>query len=229
MHKGFKFQYLIISTLFIVSFSACTIPQEGQITTKSGKLPILGRPEIVTSKVNGELKVDTIAHQVADFSFLNQDSVWINNDSLAGKIYVADFFFTSCPTICPLMKKQMLRVYDAFSENDHVKILSHTIDPAHDSVAVLREFSEALGVESSKWHFLTGDKDEIYQLGEKSYMVTAGADKDAPGGYIHSGAFLLVDTERHIRGVYDGTMKEQVDQLIIDIRKLLDEEYGNNK
>lgn len=225
MHNSFK-TYWFISAVF-TALSACTVATE-QIA-ETPKLPYLGRPDIVTNKIGGELKIDTIAHQVADFAFLNQDSVWITNNSLKGNIYVADFFFTSCPTICPIMKKQMLRVYEEFAKNDTVKIVSHTIDPAHDSVAVLKEFSDALGVDSKKWYFLTGDKDEIYQIGEKSYMVTAGADKDAPGGYIHSGAFLLVDSDRHIRGVYDGTMKEQVDQLIIDIRKLLDEEYQSQK
>ncbi|SHJ68193.1 protein SCO1/2 [Reichenbachiella agariperforans] len=194
--------------------------------TKKKELPILGRPTITTQVIENQTVIDTISHKIADFSLLNQDSLQITNSSLAGKIYVADFFFTSCPTICPVMKKQLLRVYERYLEDDRIMIVSHSIDPTYDNVNVLSDYSDALGVISDKWHFLTGDQDEIYQLGEKSYMVTAGADEDAPGGYIHSGAFLLVDTNRQIRGVYDGTMKEQVDQLIIDIDILLDEEFG---
>lgn len=222
MHKEFGVRLTLIICL-AVTISSCSLQKSSEKA-----LPKLGRPEVVVNKVDGKEVMDTIPHRIADFSFLNQDSSIVNNESLAGKIYVADFFFTSCPTICPKMKKQLLRVYDQFVDNDTVMIVSHSIDPKHDSVAVLREFSKALGVSNKKWHFLTGDKEEIYQLGEKSYMVTAGADKDAPGGYIHSGAFLLVDSDRRIRGVYDGTVPEQVDLLILDIRTLLNEEYHRN-
>lgn len=222
MHNKFRAQNALLIVL-IALIGACTLEHKSE-----KQLPILGRPEITIKEVNGEKVMDTIPHRVADFSFVNQDSSIITNESIKDKIYVADFFFTSCPTICPKMKKQLLRVYDQFIDNDTVMIVSHSIDPKHDSVAVLREFSQALGVSSKKWHFLTGDKDAIYQLGEKSYMVTAGADKDAPGGYIHSGAFLLVDSDRRIRGVYDGTVPEQVDQLMLDIRTLLNEEYHSN-
>ncbi len=189
------------------------------------KLPILGRSEITMKQVNGAEVPDTVYHTIADFRFLNQDSAWVTNESLDGKIYVADFFFTSCPTICPIMKTQMVRIYEEFEASPDVVLLSHSIDPEHDTVAVLRDFAERLGVKSSKWHFLTGDKDAIYDLGETSYMVVAGEDDTAPGGFIHSGAFLLVDKQRRIRGVYDGTVKEEVDQLIKDIR-LLQKEYN---
>lgn len=187
------------------------------------KLPILGRSEITMKQVNGAEVPDTIYHTIAGFRFLNQDSSWISNETFDGKVYVADFFFTSCPTICPIMKTQMIRVYEEFRNNPEVALLSHTIDPEHDSVAVLREFAERLGVDSNTWHFVTGNKDDIYELGETSYMVVAGEDESAPGGYIHSGAFLLVDKQRRIRGVYDGTVKEDVDQLINDIKLLLKE------
>lgn len=192
------------------------------------ELPVLGRKKIVEKEVDGKMVMDTVDHQVADFAFFNQDSVLITNDSFKGQIYVSDFFFTSCPTICPKMKKQMLRVYDKYEKSPEVAILSHTIDPSHDNVQVLNEYAEALGVESSKWHFVTGDEDTIYELGEKSYMVTAGADEEAPGGYIHSGAFLLVDDLGRIRGVYDGTMEEQVDLLLDDMDVLLNELSAKN-
>ena len=120
----------------------------------------------------------------------------------------------------------MLRIYDEYESNPEVAILSHTIDPKHDTVAVLRDYAERLGVSSTKWHFVTGDQDDIYEISESSYMVTAAEDSNEPGGYIHSGAFLLVDKERRIRGVYDGTVPEQVDLLIKDINRLLKETQG---
>ncbi len=182
-------------------------------------LPILGPKD--TRIVNGQ--VDTVYHQIPAFRFLNQDSVWVTEKDLAGKIYVADFFFTSCPTICPKMKTQLLRIYDRYASNDDVRILSHSIDPLFDTPHVLHQYAERLQVKAPKWNMLTGDKAKIYQLGEKSYMVTAQEDKNEVGGFVHSGAFLLVDKNRHIRGIYDGTKEEEVNHLIEDIEILLNE------
>ena len=187
----------------------------------SFELPVLGRPKIVTREVNGEMISDTLSHRIDRFSFVNQDSVIVTNDTFKDKIYVADFFFTSCPTICPVMKQQMLRVYDKYREEDQLAILSHTIDPEYDTVGLLSDYASRLGVSSDKWHFVTGEKDEIYEIGESSYMVVANEDENAPGCFIHSGAFLLVDQQGQIRGVYDGTLEEQVDLLIKDISRLL--------
>ena len=154
---------------------------------------------------------------------MNQDSTLVTPTSLEGKIYVTDFFFTSCPTICPVMKTQLMRVYDKIENDTDVMIVSHTIDPEHDDVALLNSYAYNLGVSSSHWQFLTGDRDSIYALAQ-TYMVIANEDADAPGGFIHSGAFLLLDKQRRIRGVYDGTEKDQVDLLMKDI-DLLRKEY----
>ncbi|WP_258103765.1 SCO family protein [Marinoscillum sp. MHG1-6] len=187
---------------------------------KNFELPVLGRPEIIEKEVNGKIVKDTVEHTISDFSFVDQNGDTITNETFQNQVYIADFFFTSCPTICPIMKREMLRVYEAYENNPEVAILSHTIDPKHDSVAVLKAFAEQLGVKAEKWHFVTGNQDSIYTIGETSYMVVANDDPNAPGGYIHSGAFLLVDKKRRIRGVYDGTVPEQVDLLIADIKKL---------
>lgn len=186
----------------------------------SFELPVLGQYEVVEKTVDGKTLYDTIPHTIADFQFLDQDSNMVTNETLKDQVYVADFFFTSCPTICPVMKQQMLRVYEAYKDHPEVAILSHTIDPQHDTVVLLKDFAEKLGVPSDKWHFVTGDKDAIYEIGETSYMVVANEDADAPGGFIHSGAFLLIDQQRRVRGVYDGTVPEQVDILINDIKRL---------
>jgi protein SCO1/2 len=206
---------LIILILAVVLMFSCS--------SKNDRLPILGRKEIKNVTFEGKIRADTVYHTIRDFSFTNQNGETITQDSFKDKIYVADFFFTTCPTICPIMKTQMLRVYEKFKDNPEVMILSHTIDPKYDSVAVLHEFAERLGVTGNMWQFVTGDQDEIYDIGQNSYMVTAREDPGEPGGYLHSGAFLLVDKERRIRGIYDGTVEEKVDILMKDIERLLKE------
>jgi protein SCO1 len=204
-------------------FTACTSND-----TNENTLPIYGEREAVERKVDGKTVVDTVYHQIPDFAFVNQDSQQVTNQTFAGKIYVTDFFFTTCPTICPKMKSQMLRVYEKYKDNPNVILLSHTIDPQHDSVAVLNEYAERLGVKADKWHFVTGDKDNIYDVAQK-YLVSAMEDKQEAGGFVHSGAFVLVDENRHIRGVYDGTDPEQVDRLLNDIPVLLNEKKNGKK
>lgn len=175
-------------------------------------LPILGYRYVN----NG----DTVYHRIAPFQFVDQDSARVTQETVQGKIYVADFFFTSCRTICPIMKTQMLRVYDVTKSMDDVLILSHTIDPEYDTVALLRDFAARLGVESHKWHFVTGVKDSIYKIAQTSYFATAMEDKSEPDGFIHSGAFLLIDRLGRIRGKYDGTKELDVNKLIADIKRL---------
>lgn len=166
---------------------------------------------------------DTVYHKIAPFSFTDQDSNVITNDTFRDKIYVADFFFTTCRTICPIMKTQMLRVYEATEKMPDVLILSHTIDPEYDTVALLRDFAGRLGVESNRWHFVTGVKDSIYKVAQTSYFATAMEDKTVPDGFIHSGAFLLIDKKGRIRGKYDGTKEDDVDRLVVDIQRLREE------
>lgn len=186
------------------------------IQEKEQRLPIFGEKDVVGS--------DTIYHTIGNFSFVNQDSSIITNETVEGKIYVADFFFTSCRTICPIMKTQMLRVYETFKNDPEVLIISHTIDPEYDTVALLHDYADRLGAESDKWHFLTGNKDSIYYLAQTSYFVTAMEDQSEPDGFIHSGAFLLIDKKGRIRGKYDGTREEEVNRLLGDIEKLRKEE-----
>ena len=216
-------RFIVFIFLIMLGMSCNKMSPGGGENKPVGKLPILGNRHVENIEISGGIKADTVYHTVPDFSFINQDGDTITHDKFKGRVYVADFFFTTCPTICPTMKAQMLRIYEKFMDNDQLLILSHSIDPVHDNVAVLRDFAEKLGVESSKWHFVTGEKDKIYEQGMKGYMVTAGEDRTAPGGYIHSGAFILVDKERRIRGIYDGTKSLQVDELMQDILILLAE------
>jgi len=202
---------LIILTSFVLCLSSCT--------SKTEKLPIFGEREF-----NGK---DTVFHTIAPFQFVDQDSSLINNATFKDKIYVADFFFTSCRTICPIMKTQMLRVYEATQEMPDVLLLSHSIDPEYDTVALLHDFADRLGVESKRWHFVTGVKDSIFKIAQTGYFATAMEDKTEPDGRIHSGAFLLLDKQARIRGKYDGTKEEDVNRLLADIQRLKTEGEQN--
>jgi protein SCO1/2 len=201
----------------LAAFSSC---QENE-----QRLPIEG-PREVQAGVSGG--ADTLYHAIPDFAFVNQDSSIVTQDTFSKGIYVADFFFTTCPSICPIMKTQMLRVYEKYKGNDKVKILSHSIDPTHDTVAVLNEYANRLGVSSDQWHFITGDKEDIFDLAQNNYMVSVLEDEQAPGGVVHSGAFLLIDSKGRIRGHYDGTKAEEVDKLMRDMDILLKEENAQN-
>lgn len=206
--------FAITSFLFINSIISCGDKK------KEEKLPILGYREVVAKEIDGKKVIDTVYHTIANFSFVDQDSMIVTNETFSGKIYVTDFFFTSCRTICPIMKTQMLRVYNAIEDMPDVAILSHTIDPEHDTIALLHDFADRLGVTSDKWHFVTGEQEKIYDIAQTSYFATAMVDKTEPDGFIHSGAFLLIDKQRRIRGKYDGTVEEDVNRLIKDIKRL---------
>lgn len=189
------------------------------------KLPIFGQREVVTREVDGKPVTDTAYHTIAPFEFTNQDNQTITNETFNGKIYVADFFFTSCRTICPIMKTQMLRVYEKIKDDPEVLILSHTIDPEYDTVELLHDFAKRLDVKTDKWHFASGQpKDSVFNLAQTSYFSTAMEDKAEPDGFIHSGAFLLIDKKGRIRGKYDGTKEDDVNRLIKDINVLKREE-----
>ncbi|MEM1135469.1 MAG: SCO family protein [Bacteroidota bacterium] len=172
---------------------------------------------------NGNSKLPILG-KVADaqFEFLSQDSTLINPQTFENKVYVTDFFFTTCPTICPKMKAQMLRVYEEYEKNNEVILLSHTIDPTHDTVAVLRDYATRLGISSDSWLMVTGEKDAIFNVAKK-YMVSALEDASQPGGFVHSGAFVLIDKKKQIRGYYDGTKEMDTNELIDDIKVLLSE------
>ena len=184
---------------------------------QKSKLPFFGEPKLI----NG----DSVYPTIQNFTFIDQENKVITNNTFKDKIYVADFIFLSCPSICPKMNESMLNAYKAFEMNNNVLFLSHTIDPEHDSISKLKSYAENLKVNPNKWHFVTGSKDSIYHISEKSYFSAAYQDSTAPGGYTHSGGLLLIDKSRHIRGVYDGTNSAETERLISDIKTLLKEEF----
>jgi len=191
--------------------------------SSDNKLPILGQREAITKTVDGKTITDSVYHTIPDFRFISQYGDTVAAKDFANKIYVADFFFTSCPTICPKMKVQLKRVYEKYKNNPDVALLSHSIDPDHDTVPVLKEFADNLGITGRQWLFVTGDREKIYDIGQNSYMVTAQQDSSAAGGVVHSGAFILIDKDKHIRGLYDGTTEDGVDKLMNDMDRLLAE------
>ena len=201
-----KMVFSISLFAILVCLSACK--------ENNAPLPILGHSYEEGGK--------TIYHTIPEFSFVNQDSMEITNQNFAGKAYVADHFFISCPTICPKLTKSMLRIHDTFKSEDQLLLLSHSIDTKYDTIPRLKKYANNLGVTSDKWHFVTGDKDEIHDIAE-DYFNIAIEDADAPGGFNHSGRLVLVDKNRNLRAFCDGTDEESVTAFLKDIKKLIKE------
>lgn len=177
-------------------------------------LPILGNIDVVHG--------DTVYHTVPDITLIDQDSQYFRLTERTEKAIIADFFFTSCPSICPKVKKQMLRIYERYRDDNRILMLSHTIDQRHDSVAVLHRYAQNLGVDTGKWKFLTGEKDSIFHLANQ-YFVSVMDDPTAPGGFDHSGRIILIDQNRHVRGFCEGTDPESVTAFFSTIDQLLAE------
>jgi protein SCO1 len=200
----------------------------------------------VTKGFNNFIKLDIVGerdldtgeyHTISEFSFINQLGEQVNNDSMKGNIYIADFFFTNCPSICPVMTKNMAYVQNKLKVYPNIKFLSHTVDPDNDSPLRFKEYINEMrlkniNIDESNWDFVTGKKEEIYDVA-KSYFVNVSADSLAPGGFLHSEYFVLVDKEGRIRsgidkngnvvGVYDGTNEVQLRDLINDVKVLMAE------
>jgi protein SCO1 len=180
------------------------------------RLPYFGRKNSVTRN-------DTSYHSVKPFFFIDQDGNKVTEETVKGKIYVADFFFTTCQSICPVMSTQLERVYKQFGKRNDFLIVSHTVDPETDSVPQLKQYARLHGVNDSHWLFVTGEKKHLYEMARKSYLLNAEEGDGGEEDFIHTQNFALVDKERHIRGFYDGTDSLDINRLLIDIGVLLDE------
>ena len=194
----------------------------------------------VTRGFNTFIKLEVVGqenHKIADFSFINQNNEIVVNDSLSGNIYIANFFFTSCPTICPIMTKNMAYVQSKLSVYPNIKFISHTVDPLNDTPERMLTYIEKLkgknvNISLSNWDFVTGEKDELYAIAQ-SYFVNVSIDSLAPGGFLHSEYFVLIDKEGRVRsgidqynnvvGVYDGTNDAQMKDLVNDVKVLMAE------
>jgi len=182
--------------------------------------PALVNPELVDSTMQYVKKY----HKIADFSLTNQNGKTITQEDYKDKIYVADFFFTTCQTICPIMTDNMYRIQKSILNDEDVMLLSHSVTPKIDSVAQLKRYALKKGVNDAKWNLVTGDKKQIYALARKSYLAVKTFGNGDAYDMIHTENFILVDKKRQIRGFYDGTNLEEIEQLIEDI-KILKKEY----
>jgi protein SCO1/2 len=207
--------------LFFLFISAALLSCKEEV--KKPLLPFYGPRE---TGPNGE--GDTIYHTVPPFSFVNQEGKIVNDKDYAGKIYVADFFFVKCKGICPKMTVQMKRVHEQFKNDSMVMILSHTVDPENDSVAALAGYADTLNADTKKWNFVTGGKKELYDMARYGYYLTVMDGDGGPDDFIHSETFVLIDPDKHIRGIYEGTSPSEVNRLIHDIG-LLKQEFGTKK
>jgi len=187
-------------------------------------LPYMGTYTVDSSLVNGTYKTDTSYHKVLDFKLLDQFGQTITLDTFKNKVFVANFFFAQCPGICKKMNSLLEGVTGQFKGNPYVKFVSYTVDPAHDSVPVLLEYANLHDAVPYQWYFLTGDKQEIYNLARKSYYA---AVDDSGATFVHTSNMVLVDMHRHIRGIYDGTDSAAVKKMVVDINLLLEEENQN--
>lgn len=212
----------------VVEADRMSIPRENNVEKKTEPLAFI--------TINGEKK------KVPPFEFVNQHGDTISNEDYRGKVYIAEFFFTSCPSICPIMNKNLIYLQEKFAKNEDFGIASFTIDPAHDTPEVLKEYAKTYGIDHPNWHLLTGDKEELYDLANSGFNIYAGEDENAAGGFAHSGFFALVDQNGFIRSrkdefgnpiiYYRGSVEKgsfvepggeepQIEILMEDVRKLL--------
>ena len=180
-------------------------------------LPHLGPIEGIAA--NG----DTLYHRIGDFEFIDQEGRKVTNKNFDSCIYVASYFFVSCPDVCPRMNANLQRVYDRYKENPKVKFISYTVDPEHDVPGVLLKYAENLKVDNNKWYFVTGNKDSLYSLAQNSYLIRASEGDAKPVSFIHDQTLVVVDQNRYIRATFDGLAPEKMDELTDAIQLLLTE------
>lgn len=181
------------------------------------RLPVIGPVQVTASG-------DSLFHAVGDFHLTNQEGRTISQQDLDGKIYVANFFFASCKSVCPQMNENVRRIQEKFKGSDEVRIVSYTVDPEADSVPSLAAYAQKMGADNRQWWFLTGPKDSIYDLARDGYLLPA-AQRTKENDFFHSQDLLLIDKEKHIRGIYDGTESSEVDTLIDEIKVLMHEYF----
>jgi len=210
--------------LFLVLFSLVGVPSFYCLVKTDEKLPIYNPADINPRLVDASVRSKTKNHKVGDFELINQNGKTITNADFKDKIYIADFFFTRCPTICLVMALNMSELQEHYKNDNDVMFLSHSVTPKIDSVSVLRDYADKKGVIDGKWHVTTGSKKHIYDLARKSYFAVLDEGNGDESDFIHTENFVLIDKERRIRGIYDGTKKENMQKIIDDIT-LLKQEY----
>lgn len=211
-YKMFGLVLLGLSAVIIYLFYDALQPEK--------MLPVYQPSMVDRSLVDSTLHYKKKYHTIADFSLVNQNGDTITQENYKDKIYVADFFFTTCPTICPIMTKNMGEIQEAILDDPDIMLLSHSVTPVIDTVAQLKRYSLEKGVIDSKWNLVTGDKKQIYELARKSYLAVKDDGDGGPYDMIHTENFILVDKEKRIRGFYDGTNREDINRLLSDLKIL---------
>lgn len=211
-YRNFAIGFILLSALIVyIIYSILNVEKP---------LPIYQPNHVETTLVDSTIQHVKKYHKIADFRLTNQNGKTITQNDYQNKIYVADFFFTTCQTICPVMTDHMKDIQDKILNDDDVMLLSHTVTPDIDSVAQLKKYAIEKGVNDAKWNLVTGDKKQIYELARKSYLAVKTTGNGDAYDMIHTENFMLIDKKRQIRGFYDGTDPEAMSQLLQDLDKL---------
>lgn len=212
VYKKFAVVFAILSIIIVaIIYNTLNVYQP---------LPIYQPSMVSTELVDSTIQYQKKYHKIADFALTNQNGKTITQADYKDKIYVADFFFTTCQTICPIMTDHMAEIQKEIMNDDEVILLSHTVTPEIDTVAQLKRYAKKKGVNDNKWNLVTGDKKQIYELARKSYLAVKDHGDGGPFDMIHTENFMLIDKKRQIRGFYDGTKQEDIDRLLSDIKHL---------
>lgn len=218
-------RFLFIAVLFLIVVPIGYYFLSDKSKTKT--LPVINPIDVQQEMVDPEMLRIGRGHKVGSFRFENQDGAWITDADMKGKVSVVEYFFTTCKSICPIMNTQMQRVQRKFANEQKVRLLSFTVDPATDSVAQMKRYASAHHAKAGQWHFLTGEKADLYALARRSFFVLKPAEAqnlgDAGSDFIHTNNFVLVDQQLRIRGYYDGTNPKEVSLLQVHIAQLLNE------
>ncbi len=218
---------LILGVIFLIFVFGAFWLSNSTIEKSKSRLPVINPNEVNADLVDESMQGIGQGHTIRYFDLKNQLGETVTGKELDGKIYVADFFFTTCGGICPKMTKQLQRVQKEFADEDRVMILSHTVTPERDSVEVLKRYADKYGADHKKWFFLTGDKKEIYGMARRAYFIVKeakeGEDDGSGADFIHTENFVLIDGNKRIRGYYSGIRPSSVDSLMNDIKSLLTE------
>ncbi len=206
--------------IIIIVFTGCKTNQKKEESSRVDALPYFNEATFTPKWISPKSKELNSFHKIPDFELINQDGKKVSQKTFDDKIYIADFFFTTCPGICPMMTGNMAKIQEEFKNDNEILLLSHSVTPTKDSVPQLKKYALENGI-GSNWHLVTGDKKEIYDLGRKFYFVEE--DLGEPKGiddFLHTENFVLIDKKKHIRGIYNGLNRASIAQLIIDIKAL---------
>ena len=218
-YKRFIIFFGVVSSIILLLFYKALLPQK--------KLPVFQPAMVNYELVDSTMQHIKKYHRIADFELINQNGKTVTHENFNGKIYIADFFFTTCPTICISMTDNLLKVQKEIQNNPNILLISHSVTPKIDSVTQLKKYAIEKGVNDKKWHLVTGDKKEIYKLARKSYLAVKDEGDGGPFDMIHTENFILVDPDKRIRGFYDGTDLEEIERLLLEL-DILSSEYFNN-